>query len=129
MLPRKIFNRVLYNVKERLRAEKATKALKGKSLEEFGKIITEPHWSLAQDYEISCEKCDFIVEASTELAGVYGSKMISCSPIRSTFHIVEKNYAQSFSTTIKKSYKEKFNEKLVTHTLSLTGGLRELTQT
>ena len=128
MLPKKIFSRILYNVKERMRADNAVKALKSKSLNEFGNIITDSHWSLVNEYELSCEKCDFIVEESGKINGVHGSKMISCSPIRSTFHIVEKNQTRSFMETIRKNYKEKYNEELTTHILSLTGGLKELTQ-
>lgn len=128
MLPKKIFNRVLYNVKERIRAEQAIKFLKGKSLVEFGKLITESHWSLTGDYEISCDKCDYIVRESTGINGVYGSKMISCSPLRSTFHIVDKEHSHAFTEEIKKNYFEKFGEELKTYTFNLTSGLKELTQ-
>jgi galactokinase len=128
MLPKKIFNRVLYNVKERIRAEQATKFLKNKSLGEFGKLITESHWSLTEDYEISCDKCDFIVRESNGIQGVYGSKMISCSPLRSTFHIVDKAHSHSFTEEIKKNYFEKFGEELKTYTFNLTSGLKELSQ-
>ncbi len=128
MLPKKIFSRILYNVKERMRANDAVKSLKSKSLKEFGSIITDSHWSLVNEYELSCKKCDFIVEESGKINGVHGSKMISCSPIRSTFHIVEKNHTKSFVETISKTYKEKYNEELTTYILSLKGGLKELTQ-
>jgi galactokinase len=128
MLPKKIFSRVLYNVKERMRTESAVKALKSKSIKEFGKIITESHWSLVNEYELSCEKCDFLVEESCKIEGVHGSKMISCSPIRSTFHIVEKIHTRNFVEAIKNNYRDKYNEELTTHILSLKGGLKELTQ-
>ena len=54
--------------------------------------------------------------------------MISCSPIRSTFHIVDKSQTQHFVSEIKQAYKNKFNEELTTHILNLTGGLKELTK-
>lgn len=127
MLPKRIFNRVLYNVNERLRTEDALKNIKNQSLKDFGKNITDSHWGLSKDYELSCEKCDFLVEQANNIKSVYGSKMISCSPINSTFHIVEKNSSASFSNTIKKLYKEKFEKDLITYTFNLSGGLKELT--
>jgi hypothetical protein len=54
--------------------------------------------------------------------------MISCSPIRSTFHIVNKSSAQSFATSIKQLYKNKFNQELTTHVFDITGGLKELSR-
>lgn len=128
MLPKKIFNRVLYNVKERIRVEDAVRFIKNKSLGDFGNCITESHWSLINDYELNCDKCDFIVEQSKNISGVYGSKMISCSPIRSTFHIVNKSSAQSFAASIKQLYKNKFSQELTTHVLNITGGLKELSR-
>lgn len=128
MLPKKIFNRVLYNVKERIRAEDAVKFLKNKSLKDFGSCINDSHLSLAKDYEISCEKRDFLVEQSKSITGVYGSKMISCSPIKSTFHLVDKSHVQTFINSIKQLYKNKFGEELTTHVLTLTGGMKELSK-
>lgn len=127
MLPRRIFNRVLYNVNERIRTEDALKLLKNSSLKDFGKIITDSHYGLSRDYELSCEKCDFLVEHANKIYGVYGSKMISCSPISSTFHVVDKSSSSAFSNEIKRLYKEKFAKELITYTFSFSGGLKELT--
>ena len=125
MLPKKIFNRVLYNVKERIRTEKAIKFLKQKSLIDFGKCITESHWDLANDYELSSEKCDFLVETASTIRGVLGSKMISCSPIRSTLNIIEKSETDSFIELIKNNYRKKFNDDLITYKFSSKEGLKE----
>lgn len=64
MLPRRIFNRVLYNVKKRMRAENTIKFLKKNSMRDFGKCITESHWELSKDYALSNEISDFIVTQS-----------------------------------------------------------------
>jgi galactokinase len=68
------------------------------------------------------------VRESNGIQGVYGSKMISCSPLRSTFHIVDKAHSHSFTEEIKKNYFEKFGEELKTYTFNLTSGLKELSQ-
>lgn len=126
MLPKKIFNRILYNVKERIRAENAIKALKKNGLIELGKYITESHWSLANDYDLSCDKCNFLVEKSVNFKGVYGSKMISCTPKNSTFNIVNNDSVDSYIEYIKKSYVDKFDEDLKVYALQISKGIKEI---
>ncbi len=126
MLPKRIFNRVLYNVNERIRTEEALKYLKKNMIEEFGNCITQSHWSISNDYELSCEKCDFLVQKSSELTGVLGSKMISCSPWRSTFHLVEKAKSKSVIKQITKAYKDKFGEEPEFFNFTLSNGTKEL---
>ncbi|MEJ5352337.1 MAG: galactokinase family protein [Melioribacteraceae bacterium] len=125
MLPKKIFNRVLYNVKERERVEKAIESLKQNSFDEFGKYLSESHWSMSKDYELSCEECDFIVSKAMENECVVGSKMISCSPLRSTYHIVKKDCSESFINFIKYLFKEKFNQELVAYKFNFAEGIKE----
>ncbi|MFA3782151.1 galactokinase [Melioribacteraceae bacterium 4301-Me] len=123
MLPRKIFSRVLYNVNERIRAENALKLLKKNNYEEFGALINQSHNGLSIDYEISDPKVDFIVAQAMNLKGVIGSKMISCSPIRSTFHLVESAYVENFVDKIKKTYYNQYNNELDVHILNISKGI------
>ncbi|MDH7605499.1 MAG: galactokinase family protein [Melioribacter sp.] len=125
MLPRKIFNRVLYNVKERERVEKAVASLKENSFDEFGKCIVESHWSMSKDYELSCDYCDYIVSKATENECVIGSKIISCNSLRSTYHIVKKDCSENFINYIQYLFKEKFGRDLVVYKLNFTDGLKE----
>lgn len=126
MLPRRIFGRVLYNVKERMRAQEAVKFLRKKSIEEFGNTINESHKNLAEDYELSNEHCDFIVKESYGIEGVHCSKLISCSPIRSTFHLVDDERLDQFTDTLKKSFKARFQNDLKTYVVKLTGGVKKI---
>ncbi|MCX7797029.1 MAG: hypothetical protein N2249_00210 [Melioribacter sp.] len=126
MLPRRIFNRVLYNVKERERVEKAIVYLKEKKFDEFGKSILESHWSMSQDYELSSEKCDFIVEQSAKSDCVIGSKMISCSPLRSTFHILKKGSSDNFISLMKSLFKERYNEELTAYKFNFASSVKNI---
>lgn len=126
MLPKKIFNRILYNVNERNRAEEAIKSLKKNLVEDFGNYISQSHWSLSNEYDLSCEKCDFLVENSSKLNGVIGSKMISCSPYRATFHLVQKEKTKYFIKQICNSYKEKYKEEPEFLITSMTTGIKEI---
>lgn len=126
MLPRRIFGRVLYNVKERMRAQEAIKYLKKKSIEEFGKAINESHQNLAEDYDLSNEHCDLIVKESSHIEGVYCSKLISCSPNRSTFHLVDDERIDQFKHILKNSFKARFGNDLKIHVVKLSGGVKKI---
>ncbi|MGK9476762.1 galactokinase [Melioribacter sp. OK-6-Me] len=127
MLPRRIFNRILYNVKERIRVEEAIDALKKRDYRALGNIISQSHWSLSEDYGLSDESCDFIVRNSENIDCVYGSKMISCSQYRSTFQLVRKECAEDYIDHIKKLYQEKFKKELYAYRFQPAEGMREYT--
>ncbi|HOI28711.1 MAG TPA: galactokinase family protein [Melioribacteraceae bacterium] len=126
MLPRRIFNRVLYNVSERIRTEEAIKYLKKNMIKEFGDCITRSHQSISYDYDLNHHKSDFIVEKAKVFPGVIGSKMISCSPWISTFHIVNNESTLTFIKQIKKSFKEEFNCEPEAHIFKIAGATKEL---
>jgi len=126
MLPKRIFNRVLYNVNERKRAESAIRFLRKGMIEDFGVLLTESHWGLSKDFEISSEKSDFIVEEAVKLPGVIGSKMISCSPIKSVYNIIEERFTDNFINQISKLYSSKYNSELKFHILKITHGIKTI---
>lgn len=126
MLPHRIFNRILYNVKERYRSEEAVKLIRKKSFRELGNLVMESYKNLAEEYELKNEHCDFLVNEAVKLEKVLCSKMISCSPIRSTFNIVADDKIDLFTQTMKRLYEQKFNKQLKTHTVKLTSGVKKI---
>lgn len=126
MLPKRIFSRVLYNVKERTRTEEAIKHLRKKSMIEIGGIISDSHKNLEEDYELKNEHTDFLAQKSQEIKGVLCSKMISCSPLRSTFNLVEDDKVDKFISEIKNSYENKFNKQLKIYIVKLAGGVKKI---
>jgi galactokinase len=126
MLPKLIFNRVLFNVNERLRVDKAFNFLKNKSIKEFSALIIKSHLDLIHNYDIGFENCNFIVEESIKIKGVACSKMISCTPINSSFHIVENSEVEHFTNTVKNLFKAKYQKQLITHVVKLSGGIKKI---
>lgn len=41
----------------------------------MGKLMTESHLSLRDDFEVSCKEIDILVEAAINCSGVLGSRM------------------------------------------------------
>ena len=65
--------RAKHAVYENQRTIRAVQALKDNDIETFGKLMNASHVSLRDDYEVSCEEIDVLVEAAWNVEGVVGS--------------------------------------------------------
>jgi galactokinase len=124
VLPKRIYNRIAYNVKERIRTEEAYKAIKNKDVSSFGSYIFESHTSLSQDYDLSIPTLDFIVNECKATEGVFGAKMISCSPSRTIFALAKSDQAKTIAEKINTAFKNKFSKELTINYLSTTNGAK-----
>jgi len=66
--------RVTHVSTESARVRQAVEALGKNDLRAVGRLMTESHASLRDDYEASCEEADVLVEAATKL-GVWGARL------------------------------------------------------
>jgi galactokinase len=62
-------------ITENARVLKAGMALERSDLDGFGKLMQESHTSLRDDFEVSCEELDLMVELGAAVEGVYGTRM------------------------------------------------------
>ena len=62
-------------ISEDARVQDAAQALKSADLKRFGARMYESHLSLRNDYEVSCEELDRMVEIARSVDGVFGARM------------------------------------------------------
>jgi galactokinase len=74
-LPEVVRKRCRHVVTEVARTLAAAEALTAGELEQFGRLMSESHASLRDDYQVSCEELDVAVEAASAQPGVFGSRM------------------------------------------------------
>jgi len=67
--------RVRHVVREIARTLAAADALRDGRMRQFGQLMFESHASLRDDFQVSCEELDVLVEAARGLEGVYGARM------------------------------------------------------
>src|ERR1043165_7982591 len=73
-LPEVIYRRCRHVVTENSRVIEAGEALERHDLERFGKLMAESHVSLRDDYEVSADELDLMVEIAQKIDGVYGAR-------------------------------------------------------
>ncbi len=99
--------RAKHAVYENQRAIKAVAALKKNDVDTFGKLMNASHISLRDDYEVSCEEIDILVDLAWETEGVIGSRITGGGFGGCTVSIVKNEAVDNFVSTIGKAYAEK----------------------
>jgi galactokinase len=74
-LPGVVRSRCRHVVTENARTLAAVEALRAGDLSTMGKLMSESHVSLRDDYQVSCEELDVAVDVASAEPGVYGSRM------------------------------------------------------
>jgi galactokinase len=62
-------------VAENHRVLRAAEAMRSGAFHEFGQLMVESHRSLREDYEVSCDELNALVDLACSIDGVYGARM------------------------------------------------------
>ncbi|NOX46866.1 MAG: galactokinase [Chlorobi bacterium] len=120
---RKRANHVIY---ENQRTMDAVKALKGNDLNKFGKLMFQSHYSLKDDFEVSCDELDVLVDEASKVKGVLGSRMTGGGFGGCTVSLVKKESIQEFEETVGKNYFERTGLKADFYIARAGEGVREI---
>lgn len=100
--------RARHAVYENQRTIRAVKALEENDIEAFGKLINESHVSLRDDYEVSCEEVDLLVDLAWKQPGVLGARITGGGFGGCTVNIVKNDAVEAFREVITEEYKKAF---------------------
>ena len=98
--------RAKHAVYENQRTIRAVKALKEDNVEEFGRLMNASHVSLRDDYEVSCQEIDILVDLAWKIPGVIGSRITGGGFGGCTVSIVKNDAVDTFINTVGEKYKE-----------------------
>lgn len=99
--------RARHAVTENQRTIQAVEALKRGDIEEFGQLMNASHLSLKEDYEVSCEELDILVEEAWEIEGVLGSRMMGAGFGGCTVSIVRNSAVNEFISKVGQNYEKR----------------------
>ena len=74
-MPEAIRRLCLHVIDENERVAEGKKYLEKKNYQAFGKLMSQSHESLRDNYEVSCPEIDWLVKRAIETEGVYGSRI------------------------------------------------------
>ena len=118
--------RAKHAVYENQRTIDAVTALKAGDIESFGKLMNQSHISLRDDYDVSCEEIDILVDLAWKIPGVLGSRITGGGFGGCTVSIVKDESIDTFIETIGKTYLEKVGPDAEFYTVDIGDGASRL---
>lgn len=118
--------RAKHAVYENCRTIRAVQALKNNDIAQFGRLMNESHISLRDDYEVTGEELDTLVETAWKVDGVLGSRMTGAGFGGCTVSIVKEEAIDSFIDIVGSTYKEKIGYAADFHVAEIGAGVCEL---
>lgn len=102
--------RAKHAVYENQRTIRAVEALKNNDLKLFGELMNASHVSLRDDYAVSCEEIDVLVEEAWKVDGVIGSRITGGGFGGCTVSIVRDEAVDTFKDKVGAAYKERVDK-------------------
>jgi len=116
--------RCRYVLDENERVIKTISAFEKGDAELVGELFLKSHKGLRDEYEVSCEELDFLVESAYKIKGVIGARMTGAGFGGNTVNLVQSEYVENFVDEIKKRYREGMGREPVVRVLSSSDGLQ-----
>jgi galactokinase len=106
LLPPVVYRRARHIVTENDRTVRAADALEAGDLALVGRLMTESHVSMRDDFEISCREVDIMVEIAAKIPGVFGARMTGGGFGGCTISLVEAGAVDGFKTRVAEAYRQ-----------------------
>lgn len=101
--------RMRHYLTENARVRSVAKALAANDMILFGQLLTASHYSLKDDYEVSCKELDYLVAQALETGYCIGSRMMGGGFGGCTINLVREDRIEDFCKKIQEAYFTKFS--------------------
>lgn len=117
------FKRCSYVVNENERVLEACEALVNEDYRLFGNLMYNSHKGLADDYEVSCDELDVLVDLTKDLDYVIGSRMMGGGFGGCTINLVLRSKLNIFEEIITSMYNKKTGKKIIVFPVNISNGV------
>ena len=123
-VPERIFRRCHHVVSENWRVQQATYALIKGQHSQLGQLLYQSHFSLQNDYEVSCPELDFLVKKSLQKDYILGSRMMGGGFGGCTINIIAQKLKPQYVEEISLVYHKCFGIDLEAYSVSIEDGAK-----
>lgn len=120
------FQKALYVIQENQRVLNAYEAITQNDIPKLGDLLFASHKGLKNQYKVSCEELDFLVDFSHKTGAVNGARMMGGGFGGCTINIVKTKKLEDFKLNIYNHYKQKFNNSCTFYNVHLSEGTKLL---
>jgi galactokinase len=128
-LPDVVWRRCRHVVGENARTTAAAAELAARHYDRVGKFMLESHASLRDDYEVSVEELDFLVEQSMKVPGVYGARMTGGGFGGCIVALVAPEAVEPLSRHLCSAYRPRYDKEPAIYVTTATAGAGEVPDT
>ena len=125
-LPEEIYRRCRHVVSENARVIEAAAALENGDVTRVGELMDESHRSLRDDFQVSCDELDLLVDLARTLPGVYGTRMTGAGFGGCTVSLVQPANVEEFRYAVVEGYRRVTGRVPDIYVCSAADGEREL---
>jgi galactokinase len=121
-----VYRRCRHVITENARVLSAGDALERGDLERFGELMGESHQSLRDDYEVSSEELDLMVEIAKKIEGVYGARMTGGGFGGCTVNLVADTRVEEFKERVFREYESRTTLRPEIYVCTAANGAQEV---
>jgi galactokinase len=107
------YRRAKHVTSENQRTLQAKEALEKGDWNAVGELMNASHASMRDDYDVSCDEIDILVDIAQTFPGVYGSRLTGGGFGGCTVTLVSKDQASAFMDHLGKEYKAKTGQECI----------------
>ena len=101
-----VYRRCRHIITENERVLAAGEALEQSNLDRLGELMNQSHESLRDDFEVSCEELDLMVNLARGIDGVFGARMTGGGFGGCTVNLVARDKADNFKSLVAAAYQK-----------------------
>ena len=116
------YQKALYVIQENNRVIQASKAIEDGDLKLLGELIYASHNGLQNQYKVSCEELDFLVDQAKLNTKVLGARMMGGGFGGCTINLIAKSETEAFKASVSEAYKNKFDRECTIIEVELSDG-------
>lgn len=120
------YKRCAYVVHENQRVLTACDALANEDFILFGNLMYNSHEGLMNDYEVSCNELDILVDLTKNLDYVLGSRMMGGGFGGCTINLIKRSFLNEFKDIITSGYHKQTGKKTIIYPVTLGNGVNIL---
>ena len=121
-----LYMRAKFVVEENARVQTFAEALKSQNIERLGVLLYESHNGLQNEYEVSCDELDFLVELSRNEDAVLGARMMGGGFGGCTINLIKKKFVEETIEKIEEAYFVKYAIRPEHYLVEIVNGVKIL---
>jgi galactokinase len=105
-----IYKRGKYVIEEMKRVDAVFEMLNSSNLKEIGYLFREGHRGLTEEYEVSCDELNLIVDSTYQFPNAIASRMTGAGFGGCAIALIKGGFEREYSDFIKSEYKKSFGK-------------------